>query len=167
MSFFSDFFTGVETDFKKLFSGAPGATMEAVVLSDLKLVATGLSNSLAGFASVSGLDPAATAKVQALIGKIATDSNSIVSTMQASAAQPIVAQIGAGVSELTSIFSMAGIVVPPPFSLVLQAVTTLLPFIEAGVGLLTTQTVHSSTSVKLSEATGMSVDTARATLAAA
>jgi hypothetical protein len=162
MGFFSNFWTNVEAEWTKLF-GAAGPHLSAAIVSDIQIIGSGLSGALAAFEAVSGLSPAQVTNIQAAISGIESAAVTVNGTLTTNAALPIVNQIANDFSALQSLLS--AFTLPPAVKNIMNAVVTLLPYIEAGVGILTMSNSAASVSVAKSEATGLSAAQARAILA--
>lgn len=157
MSFFSTLLADVEGIWANIF-GKSGATISAAVVEDIQLIGSGLSGALSGFETITGISPAAVAKIEGYVTAIEAGAASVATTVAANVAKPIATQIATDFSALET--ALGGITLPAVIQSVLSAVKTLLPYVEAGVGILT------AASVKAAEETGMTVDEARLILAA-
>jgi hypothetical protein len=158
MSIFSTILADLESEWAKLF-GTTGAEISAAVLADIKMIGSGLTGALAEFEAVTGLDAAVVLKIQTDIGAIETAALSVATTVATDIAKPIVTQIADDFAELQTV--LATVSIPAAVENILKAVSVLLPYIEAGVGILTAATVGAA------EAAGMSADDARAVLTSA
>jgi hypothetical protein len=164
MNVFQQFFAFVEAEWAKIF-GTAGANISQVVLTDIQLVGSGISGVLTAIESVTGIDQALVAKVQGYVASISNAASSIVTTVETNIAKPVALQIATDFTALQA--DLAGFTLPVAVTSVLNAVATLLPYIEAGVGILTAGTASSSATVAASQATGLSADEARLILKAA
>lgn len=147
MSFFSTLLTDVESIWSNIF-GKEAATISADVVEDIQLISSGLGGALSDFESLTGVEPAIVAEIQNYIGTIEKSAESIATTIETNIAQPIATQIAADFASLQS--ALAGVTLPAALQSVLNAVQVLLPYIEAGVGILTAGTVDAAQAVGLS-----------------
>lgn len=152
MSFLSTILADVESIWAKIF-GTEGATIAEDVVTDIQLIGSGLSGALAGFESATGLDADLINKIQTYIANIKTATATITTTVETNIAKPVVSQIMADFSALKSVLS--GVTLPAVITDIMNAVTVVLPYIEAGVGMLTAATVGDA------EKAGITVDEAR------
>ena len=159
MGFFSTLWSEIDALWLKIFGGASGATVAATVVSDIKIVGSALTGALADFENITGLDAALVAKVQSTVASIEAGALQVVVGIETNIAAPIVTQIANDYSVLQS--ALSGISLPTALANILKAVTTLLPYIEAGVGILTAANSKASSTVAASEATGLSAAEAR------
>jgi hypothetical protein len=148
---FSTILADIEAEWSKLF-GSAGASISVAVEADIKIIGSGLTGALAAFEAVTGLNPSLVANVQSIIASIETAALSITSAIATNIAKPIVVQIGSDFAALEA--ALVPVSLPAALTNILKAVTTLLPYIEAGVGILTAATVGAA------EATGFSHDEA-------
>lgn len=147
MSFFSTLLTDVENIWSNIF-GKEAATISADVVEDIQLIGSGLGGALSDFEALTGVEPAVVAEIQNYIGTIEKSAESIATTIETNIAQPIATQIAADFASLQS--ALAGVTLPAALQSVLNAVQVLLPYIEAGVGILTAGTVDAAQAVGLS-----------------
>jgi hypothetical protein len=167
MGFFSTLWADIEATWAKIFGSAPGATVAATVVSDIKIVGSALTGALAAFENITGLDSQTLANVQASIAAIEAGALSVVVGIETNIAQPIVTQIANDYKALQGAISGSGITMPGALVNIFKAVTTILPYIEAGVGILTAANSSASATVAASEATGLSAQEARLILGGA
>lgn len=148
---FSEILADLEAAWAKIF-GTSGATLTAAVVADIKVIGSGLTGALTAFEAVTGLDGALVAKVQSIVASIETAALSVTTAIETNIAKPIVVQIQSDFAALQS--ALAPISLPTAIDNILKAVETLLPYVEAGVGILTAATVGAA------EATGFTHDEA-------
>jgi hypothetical protein len=152
---FSTILADLEAEWAKLF-GTSGATISEAVVTDIKLVGSGLTGAMAEFEAVTGLDAALVTTIEGYITSIQTAASSIATTVATNIAKPIVTQIAADFEAMKT--ELETVTLPEAVSKILAAVETVLPFIEAGVGILTAATVGAA------EATGLSRSEAESVL---
>lgn len=163
-TFFSGLLSGVEGGFSsvehKLVSifSQSGASISADAVADIKLIGSGLTGALSEFESITGLDANTVAAITTDISKIEAAALGIATTVETNIALPVVQQIGLDFAALQS--ALSGFNVPPAVTNILKAVATLLPYVEAAVGILTNVTVSAAAG------SGLTENEARATLAA-
>ena len=157
MSIFSEILAFVEAEWKKIFGGV-NITISQTVVTDINLIASGLNGALAAFEAVTGLDAAAVAAIQKDIVSIVAAASTLATTVETNVAKPVAQQIAADFASLESVLS--GVTLPPALKSILNAAATLLPYVEAAVGILTSSTVAKA------EATGLTADEARLILKA-
>ena len=114
-------------------STAQAQKIEAQAVADLGLVATGLETFSPLLAAIPGAPAGAITDAEAIIAEISAAAATVTSTTTEVAAQPIVSQIEGYFNSLLSIVS--GISLPASAAKYLTAAKTLLPLIEAAVGL--------------------------------
>jgi len=151
-NFIETLFDDVKALWAKVF-GAEGATLAAAVINDAQLIGNGLNSALTTFQSITGLGSATITSIQAHINAIVKDATAVATAVETSVAKGPVADIQNTWTSLLSILD--GVTLPEVLEDVIKAVNTLLPYIEAGVGILTASVV------KTAEATGLSADEAR------
>jgi len=157
MSFFSTILTDIEGIWARIF-GTSGATLSAAVVEDIQLIGSGLSGALSGFETITGIAPATVTKIEGYVAAIEKAASSVATTVATNIAQPIATQIATDFAALEA--ALSGTLLPVVIQDVLSAVKVLLPYVEAGVGILT------AASVKAAEETGMTVGEARLILKA-
>jgi hypothetical protein len=155
VTYFQKLLTEVHDLWDEVF-GKAGATISASVVTDLHLIGGGLDSALVTFEGLTGLSPNTVASIRAHIAAIVTAATSVATTVETNIAKPVVTQIGADFAALQSV--LTGVALPTVVIDVFRAVTTLLPYIEAGVGILTAATVGDA------QATGLTADEARLVL---
>jgi hypothetical protein len=163
MSFFSTLWADIEATWAKIFGSGTGQ-LGATVVSDIKIVGSALTGALASFESLTGLDSAAVATIQSSVAAIEAGALQVVVGIESNVAQPIVTQI---VNDFNAFKGALPATLPTALANIMKAITTILPYIEAGVGLLTAGNASASATVSASEATGMSADEARLILGGA
>lgn len=131
------FLSWIETEFKSVeafFASlvGSGSTIAAVVATDVQIVGAGLKGALADFTALTGVD---TTAIENDISAIFTAAESVTDTVEKNIAQPIVTQIGADFAALVAVLPAD---LPAVVADVISAVKTLLPIIEAGVGIIAT-----------------------------
>ena len=131
------------------------AKVTNTVVTDAKLLSNGFEAMLTSLASVGAIPQSIVSAVDSYLAKALSFASSINADMTQNEAAGPVAQIGSAVSSV--ITGLAAYKLPANVEAVLKAIQTLLPVIEAAVGLL------GSTAV----ATGLTVAQARAVLAQA
>src|SRR5271170_7132736 len=157
MSFYSNLLSDLESLWSDMF-GKEAATISADVVEDIKLVGSGLGGALSDFEALTGVEPAVIAEIQNYIGTIEKSAESIATTIETNIAQPIATQIATDFAALQGV--LAGVTLPAALQSILNAVKVLMPYIEAGVGILTAGTVNAA------QAVGISADEARLILKA-
>lgn len=159
MSVFSSIETFIETEWAKIF-GTTEATLGAAIINDVNLIGSGLSGGIAAFTALTGVD---TASVTSLISQIEAEAAKIGADIEAEAAKPIVTQIGDYFGQLIALIpNVTGVAAD-----LIKAVQTLLPYVEAAVGILTAGTAQGAATVAAAQAAGLSEDEARLILAGA
>lgn len=161
MGFFQTVWADIEAGWAKIF-GSGGATVTAAVEADIKVIGSALTGALAEFEAITGLDATAVASIQSAVANIEAGALSVVTGIATNLAEPIVTQVINDFGVFKA--ALAGATIPAALSNILKAVETLLPYIEAGVGILTAATAGASATVAASEATGLSADEARSIL---
>jgi hypothetical protein len=159
MSFFSNLWNDVESFGKWIESfGGEAKTISADVVTDIQLISSGLSGSLAAFEGVTGIAPTVVAEIEAKIAAISTAAEGVVSTVASNVAEPIVTQISTDFGALKT--ALTGVSLPAALESVLNAVSALLPYILAAVGVVSVSAGNASV------ATGLTPDQARLILKA-
>lgn len=166
MGFFQTLWADIEATWAKIF-GASGTNVAATIVSDIKIIGSALTGALADFENITGLDANLLATVQSKIAAIEAAALSVVVGMENNAAQPIVNGLISDFQVIEGAVTWAGLAMPVFLTNIFKAVTTLLPYIEAGVGLLVASNAQASATVKASEATGLSAQEARLILGGA
>lgn len=157
MGFFQNLWADIENEWKKVFGGN-AATVTAAIEADIKVIGAGLVGAISSFEAAVGTNSTALTSVQTLISNIEAASLQVVQGVETNLAQPVVTQI---VNDFgTLVTTLKGFPIPVTVQNVLNAVTALLPYVEAAVGLLTAANSKASETVAASEATGLSRDDA-------
>jgi hypothetical protein len=157
MGFFQTVWADIEAGWAKLF-GNSGPTVVAAIEADIKVVGSALTGVAATLESLAGLSSTTVASIQSTIAAIEAGAIQVVTGIETNIAQPIVTQVVNDFQVLET--ALAGISLPTALANILKAVTTLLPYIEAGVGILTAGNAMAAKTVQASEATGLSHDEA-------
>jgi hypothetical protein len=158
---FTAFFDFIKTKWEELF-GTAGATLSADVTTDIHLIGSGANAILAALETIPGVSAQEFAKLQGYITQITTSAETITAEIETDVAKPVVTQI---VDAFTAFEAqLAAYTLPAVVSSVVNAIKTLLPYIEAGAGVLLAGSAASSATVAASQATGLSPDEARLVL---
>jgi len=152
MSIFSTILADLEAEWAKIF-GTSGATISATVVTDLQLIGSGLSSALSTFSALTGINSGTLATIEKDVSAISTAALSVATTVETNIAKPIAQQIATDFASLQA--NLASVTLPSILDDIVKAVATLLPYVEAGVGILTASTVGAA------EATGLTADEAR------
>jgi hypothetical protein len=163
MGFFANIWADIEEGWKKLF-GSAGATVTAAVEADIKVIGSALTGALSDFENITGLDAALVATIQSTVASIEAAALQVVTGIATNLAEPLVTQIVNDFQVFEGAIAGAAVTVPTALENIIKAVTTLLPYIEAGVGILTAANSKASATVAASEATGLTADEARSIL---
>lgn len=153
---FSEFAAFIEREWADIFGSDTAATLSAEVVTDIKLIGSGLSGALSAFSAITGLGADAVTKIEGYISSIESVASSVATTIETTAGKPIVTQIQDDFAELTAL--LAPVALPIALMNILKAVETLLPYVEAAVGILT------AAAVSASQSSGYTADEARAVL---
>jgi hypothetical protein len=152
MNIFSTILADLEKEWAKIF-GTSGATISATVVTDLQLIGSGLQSALTTFGTLTGINSGTLAEIEKDISSISAVALSVATTVETNIAKPIAQQIATDFAALQG--AIGNIALPSILEDILKAVATLLPYVEAGVGILTAATVGAA------EATGLTADEAR------
>jgi len=154
MSFFSTLWADIVAAWTKMF-GTSGANVTAAVAADIELIGKGLTGALTLFENLAGVSPATITTIQGYIGSIEAGALQVTTAIETNIAKPVVAQISADFSALESAVGPLMVGAPAALVNIMKAVTTLIPYIEAGVGLLVAGDMGAK-AVQASIATGLS-----------
>lgn len=103
--------------------------------SDVKTIAAAFQAILPALGSVAGLSTTAVATVGAYISDLQNVATSVAGATTNAAAQTGVQQVETDINGIVAALAVLP-VIPPPFSIALQAAAVLLPVIEAAIGML-------------------------------
>jgi hypothetical protein len=152
MNIFSTILADLEKEWAKIF-GTSGATISATVVTDLQLIGSGLQSALTTFGTLTGINSGTLEEIEKDVSSISAAALSVATTVETNIAKPIAQQIATDFAALQG--AIGNIALPSILEDILKAVATLLPYVEAGVGILTAATVGAA------EATGLTADEAR------
>jgi hypothetical protein len=127
------------------------------VATDAQLVANGLKSALAALSSVTGKD---TSAIQTEITNVVAGLETVVAGIQTNLAKPVIAQVAADWSVAVKAVQPILSSLPAAVVSVINAVTTLLPYITAATGLVGAEEASASAN------SSMTPDEARVVLAA-
>lgn len=139
-------------------SHANATTITTAVAQDAQLVGAGLKDALAAFTAITGTD---TTAAQKLVSEIIAGVETVTAGVQTNLAKPALEQVAADWATLQTTIAPILSSLPAAVVSVLNAVTTILPYITAAAGLVSTKVAAAS------EASGLTPAEARVILAAA
>jgi len=112
---------------------AAGTMTPATVADDVTLITTAFTAMLPTLASTPGISAAATASVDQAVVDLQSAAAAVAAADTTVSARPVVVRVEANVNAVIAV--LAGLTLPAPISTILEAVSVLLPVIEAAVGL--------------------------------
>lgn len=114
--------------------GQDAATIGQQVVTDVRLIANGLAAELPAISTLTGVDAATLADINAKVAEALAAAQQVVAGMAQSAAQPLVQQIGSDVAAVLA--ALGGVTsIPTNVQQIIAAVEALLPVVMAAVGL--------------------------------
>lgn len=117
----------------------PTETVLSAAINDVEAIAVGFLGVLPQMGTIIGLSATVIAEIGAAVGNLQTLAAQIKLVTGTFAAQPIVQQVE---TEVNAVITMlAGLPLPPPVQIALQAASILLPLIESAVNLAVLPTV--------------------------
>ena len=131
------------------------ATVSAQVVSDAKLLGNGLTALIGAFGSLNVIPANVVTTIDSDLSQALTAASSVSSAMTQAVAGTVINQVAAGFSAALTVISSYQL--PSSMQTIIAAIQTLLPLVEAAVGLLTAPKLAS---------TGMTPTQARAILGA-
>ena len=103
------------------------------VANDVNLIATGLNNALSQPSVVAVIPAATMTQIETALAELTKLSADVAAAPSATAAKGTVAVVEADVNAIVA--SLAGLPLPPPAPMILEAANIILPVVEVAIGI--------------------------------